>query len=102
MQRLKKKIVKIKDAITQNIKNKSKVKLIAILVLVILFIAFGIITLTTETIKQNRIKEMQELSKKPLLEYEIKGMIDKKNCHILVRITNADGIETVKYNVNDK
>ena len=98
MQEIKKKLAEYKEKIRQKIKQQSKIKKIIILAIVIILLASCIITLSIQTIKQIKIKQIEN---KPLLEYEIKDKINRSTYEILIKINSTEGIETVKY-INPK
>ncbi len=70
-------------------------KKIIIIVASIFLLASFITIATTQIVRQIRIKQLED---KPLLEYELKEFSDyDEKCTIVVKITNVDGIEYVKY-----
>ena len=74
-------------------KNANK-KLIIIIASIFLLASF-VIVVTTQIVRQVRIKQLEN---KPLLEYEIKDLMDdEETCKILVKVTSAEGIESIKY-----
>ena len=69
-------------------------KLIIIIASIFLLASF-VIVVTTQIVRQVRIKQLEN---KPLLEYEIKDLMDdEETCKILVKVTSAEGIESIKY-----
>lgn len=79
----------------KKISNLKINKKIIIIVASIFLLASFITIVTTQIVRQIRIKQLED---KPLLEYVLKEVIDyDEKCKIVVKITNVDGLETVKY-----
>lgn len=78
-------------------KEKKKLKLnkkVIIISIVIFLLASCVITFSTQVVRQIIIKNLEG---KPLIEYEIKKMIDVQNFELLIKFNSVDGIETIKY-----
>ena len=84
----------MKDANKKTCNLKFNKKILIIVASIIILASFIKIA-TTQIVRQIRIKQLED---KPLLEYELKEFSDyDEACKIVVKITNVDGIETVKY-----
>lgn len=75
----------------ENLKLNKKIVIIAI---IMLLLASFVIVISTQIIRQIRIKQLEN---KPLIEYETKEMIDIYNYKIIIKFNSIDGIETIKY-----
>ena len=83
----------MKDANKKTCNLKFNKKILIIVASIIILASFITIA-TTQIVRQIRIKQLED---KPLLEYELKEFSDyDEACKIVVKITNVDGIETVK------
>lgn len=78
----------------KKLSTKNKITIVIILLIIIISIA-SLMFVGGHKIKQY-VQSKQEA--KPLLEYEIKDRIDEGKYYILVKVNNADGLDTVKYN----
>ena len=81
----------------QKANKKWKLKLnkkIAIIIIAIILLASCIITITTQIVRQIRIKQLED---KPLIDYIVKEELEDEEYQIIITITNTKGIETIKY-----
>ena len=83
--------------------NKRKINLkinkkTIIIITLILLLASCTLVISTQILKQIKINQ---LANKPLIETQIKEMVDSENCKIVVKFNSIDGIETIKY-INQK
>lgn len=75
-------------------KNLKLNKKITILAIAIILLASCFFVISTQVIKQIKIKKLED---KPLIEYTIIEMKDYKTCQILITFNSVDGIETIRY-----
>ena len=78
----------------KRLKNFKLNKKVVILAIMILLLASCIIVISTQVVKQIKIKQIKD---KPLIETQIKEMIDMQNCKTVIKFNSVEGIETIKY-----
>ncbi len=74
-----------------NLKLNKKMLILAI---AIFLLASCIIVISTQVLKQIKIKQLEN---KPLIEAKTKEVIDMKTAKIVIKFNSIDGIETIKY-----